>query len=272
MANIRIVSNNAANRASVSASNTSGSLVASNMLTESKSEIHRSTGTSVTYTLTWASSETIGCIALPCTNLSSTATVTVTLKDSGGATIVTSGSVTAVPGYNLDTTGVTFNVNQFAYGLFSKVAVWFTSQPTNVRSCTIAIVDTSNSSGFIECSKIVAGPYWEPEFNIQNGVQFTITDGSTVSRTNAGESVADRGFIYEKISFNFSLLPEADKSDLVKILKNVGTYKNFLVSLFPDHSVAEIIQESLVYGKRSNAPISYRLFGYYDNAMEVLSW
>ena len=54
MSNLRLIYDNATDRAtSISASTTSGALVAANLQNDFKGQVHRSTGTSVSYTLTW---------------------------------------------------------------------------------------------------------------------------------------------------------------------------------------------------------------------------
>jgi len=74
MPNLRIVPDNAVGRAaSLVASSTAGALVAANLASDVKSSVHRATGTSVTYTATWAAAEPIGCVALPFCNLSPSA-------------------------------------------------------------------------------------------------------------------------------------------------------------------------------------------------------
>lgn len=273
MSKLRIVYNNAASRANVfSASTTAGSLVAGNMLTESKSEIHRSTSTSVTYNIQWPSNETVGNVTLPCTNLSSTATIRVRLYDVSDVLRADSGVVTAVPGYNLDLVGQTHNVNLFAIGYVSKTAVWFTTQQTIIRKCTIDIVDTSNAAGFIDCSRIVVGEYWESTYHVENGIQLLSTDDSSTSVTNAGELVTDIGFIRDKANFNFSLLPEVDRAKISKIIKYVGTKKNLLVSILTGDTASIAEQDFLMYGRRSNSALTYRTFGFYNHSMEITSW
>ena len=75
MPNLRLIYDNVASSATLTASTTAGTLAASNMLTDVKSVVHRSTGTSVTYTMTWTANQTVGGVALPATNLTSTATI-----------------------------------------------------------------------------------------------------------------------------------------------------------------------------------------------------
>lgn len=277
MPNIRIVYNNIADSAStLTASTTSGTLAASNLQTDLKTQAHRSTGTSVTYTAKWNTDQTVGCVALPCTNLTASATMRVRLYSDTAATMLVSdsGTTTAVPGFNLDPQlwPTARNANSFAYGGGVKAVRWFTAQPTNVRAVVIDLVDTGSPAGYIDCSRLVVGAYWSPVHNIQNGVQLDITDNSIITRRDSGDLVADRSFVYDMLTFDFSLLPDTDKNTLIKILRNVGTYKNMFVSLLPDDSSAIAESESSIYGKRSNSSITYQLYSYYAHQMQLTGW
>lgn len=273
MPNLRILYKDlVANTSSLTASNTAIGLGAINMKSETKSEIHRSTGTSVSYTLAWSTDQSINTVILPCTNLSGTATIRVRLYDSISTVLYDSTVITAVPGFNLDISNITHNANLFSYGFMSKSAIWIPTIYTTVRTCIIDLVDTNNNSGFIDCSKILAGVYWEPSNNVENGIQIQSVDASNITRTNAGELVYDIGFINDKISFNFSLLSETDRANLLKIIRRVGTIKNFFISIFPEYTVSTVEQDFMLYGKRSNSALSYKVFGFYNHSMDITSW
>jgi hypothetical protein len=273
MANLRILYNDiVANTSALTANNTAIGLGAVNMKSEVKSEIHRSTGTSVSYTLAWATNQSINTVVLPCTNLSGTSTVRVRLYDAASALLYDSTTVPAVPGFNLDISSVTHNANLFAYGYMSKTAIWIPTIYNTVRSCIIDLVDTSNITGYIDCSKILAGVYWESSNNVENGIQIQSIDGSNISRTNAGELVYDAGFTYDKISFNFALLSENDRTELLKIIRRIGITKNIFISVFPEYTVSTVEQDYMLYGKRSNAALTYKIFGFYNHSMEITSW
>lgn len=273
MANLRILYNNLTDTATITASTTRNFLVASRMQTDIKSEVHRSVSTSVTYTVNWgASTKSINCVILPCTNLSSTSTIRIRLLTAASALLYDSGVLDAVPGWNLELGSAVHTVNEFAYGLISKTAVWFLQPITGISKIEVILDDPLNSAGFIDCSRILAGIYWEPSFNSDNGIQIVSLDDSIISQTHAGELVYDRGFIRDKLNFNYSLLSETDRSELNKIIKFVGIYKNFFISVFPEYEVPKIEHEYMLYGKRSNNPITYKLFGFYNHSMEILSW
>ncbi len=76
MSNVRILYENKADETSaLTASTTSGTLVAANMLTDIRSKIHRSTGTSVQYDLRWSSAVTLSMVALVFGNYTDDATL-----------------------------------------------------------------------------------------------------------------------------------------------------------------------------------------------------
>src|SRR5690606_11043410 len=123
--------------------------------------------------------------------------------------------------------------------------VLYPSSNTSGRQVDIVIDATNKPVGYIDCAKIVVGKFWEPTFNFENGVDLNITDSSTISTTNAGEVVYDRGYIRSKLEFKYALLNDADKNKLVEIFKECGIYKNILVSLFPTTAAEQTANEAL---------------------------
>ena len=76
MANLRIIDTNTADISlTLTASTTAGALAASNLLTDIKSQVWRSTATSARLTLTWTDLRLINAVILPQTNFTNTATM-----------------------------------------------------------------------------------------------------------------------------------------------------------------------------------------------------
>lgn len=274
MANIRIIYDNKADSATITASTTTGSLTASNMLTDYKSQTHRSTGTSVSYTLTWSQAQAISGIGLPATNLSPTSTIRVRLYQttSSPTALADSGTISANGSqqtkiYNWSNP---LNSNSFKYGGATKTAVWFT-QSYNVQKVVIDLVDTSNAAGYIDCSRVVCGQYWSSTYNVSNGISHTINDSSQTVRNDSGDLLSDRGFIFDQLKFDFSVLLESDKSQLNQILKYVGTNKNIFVSLMPENNSSRE-QDYIIYGKRENSDMVSQYYGIYQHTMSVEGW
>lgn len=86
MPNLRIVSDNAADRSSLSASSVAGSLAAANLLTDKKSDVWRATGVRAALRAAWSAAEQVQCVATPFCNLSPTATMRVRVTNEAPAT------------------------------------------------------------------------------------------------------------------------------------------------------------------------------------------
>lgn len=275
MPNLRVIYDNVADKASVAASSTAGGLSASNLLTDTKVAVHRSTGTSVTYTLTWASNQTLGAVALPATNLSSTASVLVRLfSDSAGANLLLdSGSRAACPASNLGLHGwATPNANAFAHGGASKVAVWLEFQPTNVRRCEITVTDPDNAAGYIDCSRIVAGPFWQSPRNPDYGVRAGFADLTKTQRTDSGDLLIQRGAQYQTLSLSVKDLDEPARAELAKVLRSAGTHRLMFYSVLPEHDVTEVEQDLMVYGRRNASPFTFDFFNSHSTEFEIEGW
>lgn len=273
MANVRIIYDDAAERTTnITATSSASGYDPLGLKTNTKSLVHRSGATQVTYTLTWATAEQINGIILPATNLSSSATITVT---AGGTTYP---SINACTNTTLDNYRGIKNVNSFPYGGLSKVAFWFPTT-VSVTSLNILLSDQTKASignpaypAYIDCSRIVCGKYWEPEIGVdKDGLELTIGDTTQTSRSDTGDLFSDRGTIYDQLNFNFSILTKTDRETLIGILKSVGSYKNIAVSVFPEGNTRNE-QDYIIYGKRETSSISYLVHNYYSTSFSITGW
>lgn len=275
MANLRLIHDNAADRATVAASTTAGALVAANMLTDVKTEVHRSTGTSVTYTLTWTAFETLGGVALPATNLSAQATIRVRAYSAavGGTLLADTGTVYACPGLNLGmwNWSMPLNANAFAYGGASKTSVWL---PAHVaaRRMVIDLVDDANAAGYIDCARIVAGAYWEPVRNARWGAEYEVVDLSTSSRNEAGDLKTDRAPHFDAVKFDFARMPPEDRHRLAMLMNQVGSARKIFLSLLPDWADPVLCQQMQIFGKRQGAPIRFEGSAAHTSSMTIQGW
>lgn len=279
MSKLRVIHNNLADTATITANSTTGSYSASNMQKDTKSSWHRSTGRTVTYTLTWATAQTISAVVLPCTNLSKTATILVKFYSgtgspvvytqlNTGATAITACQDTPIQSWSTPTG------NQFIYGAVSKTAWWLASPYTNVRQIIIELTDTSdNTAGYIDCARIVCGTYWQPKYTVdRNSLNITSTDTTDNIRTDAGSLIADQGTVYDELQFSLGILEDSDRNELVKILQYSGTSRYLLFSVFPAENNSRTEQLYTVYGKRTNSGIQYVLAGFTSHQVQVLGW
>ncbi|MET3132855.1 hypothetical protein AAKU55_003136 [Oxalobacteraceae bacterium GrIS 1.11] len=86
MPNLRIIADNAADRATLTASSTAGALTAASLQTDIKSDVWRATGASARIGAAWTTSELIGAMFMPYCNLTSAATVRVRASNEAAAT------------------------------------------------------------------------------------------------------------------------------------------------------------------------------------------
>lgn len=284
MPNLRVIYNNVSDRAAITVNNSANAntMPIANVKNDFKGRVHRSATTSPIYSLVWTSPQTIGGVILPATNLSSTATILVraysdnnfTTQLNTGATAINACPTTVISewaraGYS----AATLNSNLFPYGALSKSSWWFPQQYTNVQSLRISLVDTSNPAGYVDCSRIICGQYWSPTYNVdRNGLNISVVDSSTTTRTDNGDLIAEQGFVYDELSFNLGVVADADRNTLVNIMRTYGTSKNIAVSIFPDGTNTAQEQIYTVYGKRENNDISYLFPGLSSHTMKIIGW
>ena len=243
MPNLRIIYSNAADSATVTASSTAGTLVAANMLNERKVSVHRSVGVAVGYLLTWDKPQRVGGVALPATNLSRFAKIRVRLFEDVGLTtlIGDSGTRDACPTSTLGLFdwGAPRDARAFPFGGASKVSLWFPGQPSTVRACTIELTDVGSEAGYIDCARLVVGPYWEAEKNADYGGSAGVTDLSKVVRSDSGDTMTLRGPLFDSMRLQMSDLKEVARANLAKIIRSAGSSRNLFYSLLPEAPVPD---------------------------------
>lgn len=257
----------------LTATSTAPGFSVQNLLTEKKSLVHRSIGTSVTYKFRWWGRE-IGGVVLPATNLSPAATVRVLITNLGGDLVrFDSEEVAACPGADSMWYGWSGqrDVNAFQAGYSSKVAVWV---PPGIDRgfCNITLSDPGNPAGFIDCSRVLLGPVWQPKHNFSYGAELTVSDSSEGRRSEAGDLVIDKGFRFDRLSLKLDELEPADRAELRKILLASGTSNRVFVSAFPGSADAALEHDHMVYGRLSEAPISHPFFDTFAATLEIEGW
>jgi len=271
MPNLRVVYDNAVDRATLSATAGVGTLVAANLLTDIKSEVWRTATTSASITLTWANSEVIGLAALPFCSLSQTATIRVRgYTNTADATpAVDTGVVLACPvGVGAWDWGSTaLGVNSYAYAGSAYATAWFAQ--TSVKKLVIDIVDTGST--YIEAARLVVGAYWSPLNNAEHGaVQITMADLSKHERSDAGDLRTDRGAMFKKISLDLSLMPAEDRNIIWNISRINGMSRPVFFSLTPQSTDAVEEQVFSLYGKLSQqGGIRYQFANQYNTSIEI---
>lgn len=274
MATMRIVHDNAADRAtSLVASTTAGALAASNLLTNRKSEVHRATGTSVTYTVTWATPELCSLVALAFANWTSTATIRVraytAAADSVPAVDAGPSLACAYARLGLWPWGtVPLGVNAFSYGGGAYGRLYIT--PGAFEKLVIDIVDDDNPAGYVEAARLITGAWWAPEYNVSQGAAVSVNDTTSNSRSQAGDLRSDVGTVSRSVDLNLDVIAPVDRPRLWNILRGSASSGPVFISLYPEHPDAELEQAHQLYGKLAAAKtISAPLYGLFSAPLEV---
>ena len=270
--NLRIVSNNAANAATLTTSSTAGALVAANMQTDIKSQIWRSTGcTSETITALFPTPQLVGCAILPYCNLTSAATIRVqAYSDAGVTQIYDSGVLNACQYAALGLWNwgyVPLGVNAFPYGGAAYAYMWFPI--ITAKQIKITLADPTNPSGHLDVGRLVVGTYWSPSVNASLGASVVVNDTSVHSRNDAGDLITTIGTRSRKMTFSLTNMPTADRANLMSILTGNGMPQPVLFSLFPQNTDPVLEQQHMIYGKISTlSPIAVTQLDRYSAPVE----
>jgi len=275
MANLRIVYSNAANRnLSISASTTSGSLAAANLLTDIKSEIWRSTGTSADITLTWTNLEVVKMVALPFASLTTSATMRVrgytNTTDPEGSPLFDTTALACCPvGSNYEWGNFSsLSVNNYGFGGGKTAVLWFTGG--SVRKIIVSLADSTNPNGYLEASRVVCGDYWESTYNADYGASMGAADLSKHERSDAGDLRTDRGPRYKTLTVDITLMPAADRDVVWKIMYGNGMTRPVFFSLIPQSTDASEEAIHQLYGKLARtAALRYQFINQFNTTLEI---
>jgi hypothetical protein len=273
MSNLRIVSNNAADRATLTADVTAGSYSVGYLQTDYKTEIYRSTGTSATITALWTTGELVRCVALPFTNFTENATLRVRGYTNAGdaspafdTTAVDCCPYSSAAAFGWDI--VTPGVANFAYGGAVYAALWF--EGGTVKKLVIDIADAGNAAGYVEAGRLMAGDYYELSQNPNYGAQLGFADLSEHKRSDAGDLVTDNRTRSKTLSFSLEGMPEADRAAIMRLLRAGGLANPLYVSVFPDGSDYDLTQDYQIYGKLSQGSnVALQHFANYATSLTI---
>jgi hypothetical protein len=271
--NLSIVYNNVANNSTISASETAGTLVADNLLTDSKSAVWRSTGTSASLTLEWVAPQLVAMAALAYTSLTSTATMQVQCftNISDSTPVFDTGAQLAAPYQPLGTWAwgtQPLGVNAFSYGGSSYATSWF--GVLAITKMIISLIDADSPSGYIECGRMICGNPWTVGVNVDWNPTWTMQDSSKHERNDAGDLLTNVGQRSKKISFSLGNLSPVDRNQMMNILRGNGLPGPLFFSMFPQSADSFQEQQYEAYCKLSTiGGVNYPNIAWYSSSQSV---
>lgn len=239
IANVRLIYDNAADRATLAASPALVStLPVTNLQDPSRSRPARTTSTAdQVVTGEWSRLEMIGGMALSRHNLSSAATLRLELFSGAGLTgtlLFDSGTVLAVSA---------FGWGEFGWGMTGWGGTVFDSWPDRfsnlyftavlARSFRLTIKDASNSAGYLQCGRLFLGPYFEPISNMSYGLTCGPEEESQQARTDGGTLRTDPLGSFRRWLFDLDWVEPAERATLTEILRLKGKRADMFINCFP---------------------------------------
>lgn len=241
MSNFRMIHDNAAKRAILTASsNASASMNVANLVKSLKGRGWRSASAAAADTILtfqFAAATQIGGFALAFSNATAalTAQVDVYTEPGDASPAFTTGAVLGCPQivYGLPSWGAAgLGVNAYAYGGFSHVRVWF---PHIVgKKFVVRLVDTANPAGYLEAAYAVLGRYWEGEKNVDYGATVTPIDRSENSYNDAGDLITEKKGKSLGLTFSLSNLSQAERNVFWGAVRSNGKSEPIWFSQYPD--------------------------------------
>lgn len=245
---MRILYDNAADRATVTATDAAPTMGPEYLLTDDKAEACRILASIGTITLSWAEPEVIAAVVLPASNLSASSSIQVKAYLEGSL-VHDTGERDAAPGPMLANWGFRqrINVNAFDGGppIVAVYLPW-------VECDRIEIVLSDPSRTYLDVFRVVCGQYIEPQYGASYGAAPGITDLTTNSRSAAGSLRSDVGPRASTLAFDLSVIAETDRHMVMKVIQ-LGTGRGIFVSLLPEDPDPLKEQANMIYGKQRQA-------------------
>lgn len=250
---IKIIDNDYAPTASLSATSEASGYDIENSVVMRKSSTWRSTNLATqTITLIWGTGVPVSAIALAFNNLIAGSTYQFKLyTNSGDGSPVFSITATAVQfAYDIPANETSINSTSFQRGGGNYISEFFDEE--TVEKVEIVLTSASNPDGFIEIGNVMAGSSVE----IEGGADF----GSAVSMVSTGETERHestqlsfrKGAQYKALQINRELLGAAARQTLDTALKSFGHGFPFFISVMDEDGTNEERISYQIYGLVSN--------------------
>lgn len=270
MPNLRIIADDAALRATITASTTQPGLSVASLLTDEPMEVHRMIGTSGSYFLSFAQPELIGGVHRPWSNDSPTsmqrvrgysdAALTQELFDTDWH-FCCPAPATEIRGW---TPAQAASAYRFGGGAHART--WLANTPA--QYLRVDVNDPANLQGYLESGRIVVGAWWSPEETADYGATLSQGTDSKPMRNGAGTRRQIIGPKYDKQSFSLSHLAADDRAALKSIIR-ANADAPFIFSLYPDDDDAELERDHQGYFYASPSVLTAAGFGRYETSLDL---
>ncbi|TSH94795.1 hypothetical protein FOZ76_11670 [Verticiella sediminum] len=199
---MRMLYDNAADRATITLPSTAPGLGAAYLQTDVRSEVCRVQSGSATITAAWAAAETIDTVVLPAVPLSAAATVRARLYDTANVVLADTGVLQAHPG------GRTARPVDVALYLPASVSA---------RRLVINLVDAGRT--WLDLPRLIAGVAHHLHYAPGYGAGPVIEDTGSHQRSAAGDLRTELGTLSRTLPFDLEWVHEDDHGLVLDILE-----------------------------------------------------
>lgn len=269
MASLKILSENIADSASITATpEPVEGLGIGNLKTDIKSQVCRFLSNSIEIVAEWAEGQSIGCVGIPSCNLSQDSLVQVLVYDEGEL-VHDSGELYAAPGIIMGNWDFTqdLNINAFWDGP-STVGVWF----DHVYGNRVEIIISDPLVEYIDMSRLVIGPYFEPVYSPAYGSAFGIEDATRNTRAESGDIKTYEGSKHRVLTLDMAWVFKADRHRFAHVMRE-GIGKRHFVSAIDGVAQVGLTQDWMLYGVLSQTSnIAYLAPGLHQTQFQIQEW
>jgi hypothetical protein len=259
MANLRLVTSNVVDAATLSSSDFQASLPVTNLQLEGRARVARTVNASGTKTINgnFAGATVCSALVLYGHNLSGTATWRLRLYGSinqGGAVVYD--STTLQPQNVIGWGSFQWGVEPWGSSTFRDWEQPFWTLFFNgvlALSFRLELVDTPNPAGYLQAGRLLIGNYLSPAYNPEYGLGLTWDTNSQQRRTLGGSVRTDRRASFRRLSFDLAELNNTERATWVDLGRSAGLHRELFVTVFPGAG-GELERDHALLAKFSQVP------------------
>lgn len=240
MANLRLLSTNVVDAATLSSSDFTATLPVTNLQVEGRARVARTTNATGTKTINGNFAGTTLCSALVLYghNLSGTATWRLRLYNGANQTgTVVYDSTTLTPQTVVGWGAFQWGAEPWGSYIFRDWEQPFYSLFFNevyAVSFRLEITDTGNPAGYLQASRLIMGRYLTPFFNASYGLSLTWDTNSVQRRTLGGSVRTDRRATFRRLAFDLETLDAGERALWLDLARSSSLHREMFVSVYPD--------------------------------------
>jgi hypothetical protein len=216
-------------------------LPATNLQTQSRNEMARTTGlASQVIPWTFTSDKRVNMVAVCRHNLTTGGTIQIDVYSDAAMTVLleSSGAIAAFSTANLSRVDADDYLDARFRGKKNFV-YYLAALRTSVRGIKITLTDAANPTGYLEASRAFAGEYFEFAYDVgfgsEGGGSMTLTKQG---RSDGGDLWSDRGADFETQRLDPDFIQESELAEFLAIASKLSTHTDFWFDLVPGDTSA----------------------------------